>query len=160
MLATAGNGGTHEGFWKVFNARLKELTDNVLIGSTLPDADAQRVWEQLTSVGDSLTGNGANTSWLSELRNSIQYRQEHGVWFPDKLPNARREILGRIALAWVKPPDEITMATTAGRLGQFLSACTFLVALCRELLVRIDLRCSVGSSFAGFGPLQYLRVRG
>lgn len=155
-LSAVNSNGVHEGFWKVFQARLSELIAGVLSPAVLPAADAQEVWSHLSSFNATLTYSGSNLSWLSTFRNTVQYRQEKNVWFPTKLPKPQRELLSRIAQDWCKSPDEITMATNAGELGQFLSACTFLVALCRELLVRVGSRCASGKSFAEYGPLRYL----
>jgi hypothetical protein len=151
-----GQGGTHESFWKVFAGRLQQLEKDVLNGR-LAQRDAQIVSVVLGRVRGVLTQNASHVAWLTNVRNAVQYRQEHGVWFPNCGVSARdRATLGRIAASWKRDPLSIEVpARTVGILGPFLSACAFLVGLCRILSLRIG-QIGTKRSFAHYGPLRYL----
>lgn len=155
-----GQGGTHESFWKVFVARIQQLEQDVLNGR-LPTRDAQTVNLALGRVRGVLTRNASDFAWLSSVRNAVQYRQEHAVWFPKCGVSARdRASLSRIAAGWDRDPLMIYVPTnSAGILGPFLSACAFLVASCRTLVLRIA-QLGARRSFARYGPVRYLVTRG
>ncbi len=152
-------GGTHDSFWGVFIGRLKELEAGVMAGP-LPATDAQSVFVVLTRLRELLAdgqGAGGNGSWLSSVRNAVQYRHSLDVWFPAAVSTRDRKALARIARGWGGNPMQIGLATApCGELGKFLSGCTFLVALCRALLGRIGERSSSGKSFVHFGPMRFL----
>jgi hypothetical protein len=151
-----GQGGTHESFWKILVARIQQLEKDVLNGRLGP-RDAQNVNVILGRVRGVLTQNASQIAWLSNVRNAVQYRQEHGVWFPKCGVNARdRATLGRIAASWDRDPLTIDVSVkSAGVLGPFLSACAFLVASCRVLVLRIG-QLGTKRSFTYYGPLRYL----
>ena len=151
-----GQGGTHESFWKVFVARLQKLEQDVLNGR-LASRDAQAVNLTLGRVRAVLTRNASDSAWLSSVRNAVQYRHEHAVWFPRCAINARdRSTLSRIAASWARDPLAIDVqAKSVGMLGPFLSACAFIVATCRTLVMRIG-QLGTQRSFAHYGPLRYL----
>lgn len=151
-----GQGGTHEAFWKVFGARLQRLEQDVLTGALSP-LDAQNVSVVLGRVRGVLTKNASDAAWLSTVRNAVQYRQEHEVWYPKCGVSARdRATLSRIAASWDRDPLSIDVpAKSAGVLGAFLSVCAFLVASCRTLLLRIG-HLGTRRSFAHYGPLRFL----
>ena len=152
-------GGTHDRFWGVFLGRLKDLEVGVMSGP-LPSADAQSVFMALTRLRDLLSdgqGSGGNGSWLSSVRNAVQYRHSLDVWFPSSVSVRDRKSLANIAEGWGGNPMQINLETApCGDLGKFLTGCTFLVALCRALLKRIGERCSSGRSFVHFGPMRFL----
>jgi hypothetical protein len=155
-----GQGGTHETFWKIFVARIQQLERDVLNGRLAP-RDAQNVNVVLGRVRGVLTQNASQVAWLTHVRNAVQYRQEHSVWFPNCGVSARdRATLGRIAASWDRDPLTIEVpAKSAGILGPFLSACAFLVASCRTLVLRIG-QLGNRRSFTHYGPLRYLATYG
>ncbi len=150
--------GTHDGFWKVLYATMREATDSILTAGVLPTTDAQQVWGTLDSWIALCTQNGGHLAWPSELRNVLQYRQERDVWFPSALRAGDRRVLSGIAERWKSLPESINIQPNAGELGRFVSVCTFLVALCYAVIERIAGRCSFhGKSYLETGPLRYVR---
>jgi hypothetical protein len=151
-----GQGGTHELFWRVFSVRLQRLEQDVL-GGRLPQREAQSVNVMIGRVRGVLTRNASDVAWLSTVRNAVQYRQEHAVWFPNCDVSSRdRATLGRIAATWDRDPLSIDVpAKSPGVLGPFLSVCAFLVSACRALIVRIA-RIGARRSFVRSGPIRYL----
>lgn len=150
-------GGAHEAFWMVFGKKLRSVAEGVLHGR-LPTADAQLVYSKLDELLQVLDRKGG-FSWLSNIRNDVQYRMQHQSWFPERVRAQEREALCRLAGQWPRDPLKIDIsAGRLGLLGDFVGACAFLVALCRSVIDRIGERTSRGQqSFARSGPLALLR---
>jgi len=154
-------GGTHEQFWHVFNKQISQLEQKILGGTTLPPIDAQQAWACLGQFRSVITKSTASASWLSNVRNTVQYRHSHGVWFPGKLVRRDRLILSRIANRWLSDPLSIPLAANGcGELGPFIASCTFLVSFCRSLITRLAERGKRGhaESFVHYGPQRYLNM--
>lgn len=140
-------GGAHEVFWQIFDGFLSQATEEVL-GHLAPD-DARTVFAKLEALRR-IYRRGAGASWLSAIRNQIQYRHIHGVWPPLSVNRNQRAALARLAGQWTRDPMNIDIdAPVAGDLGAFVSACAFTVALCKAILSRLSERSSAGAqSFA------------
>jgi hypothetical protein len=161
QILGASLGGSHDQFWYVFGKRLATLERDVLHGP-LPQVDAQRVWDCLGRLRGLLCKNSLNGGWLSAIRNSVQYKQAMGVWFPDRLSSRDLDALSRAARHWKDDPLSIRLSSEkSNELGDFLTACTFLVSMCRVLMMRIGERGKRGRarSFADYGPLRFLNTR-
>ena len=154
-------GGSHEQFWLLFKSRLIRLEAEILAG-TLPQRDAQQVWALLGQLRDVITRGASNDSWLSLIRNNVQYKQDLKIWFPNQAPSRDRQTLSNIASGWSGDPLAIHLSSSiCGDLGSFLAATTFLVASCRVVLTRIAELGKRGRSlsFAYHGPLRYVAMQ-
>ena len=156
MKAASTAGGAHEAFWLAFGNKLKSVAEDILTGP-LPRADAQAVYVQINSMLQ-IIGRKTGYSWLSGIRNDLQYRLQHGAWFPERTRVQVRHDLGRIAGQWKRDPMTIDLTNQRwGLLGDFSLACAFIVALCLEVFVIIAARSSRGNqSFARTGPIAFL----
>lgn len=77
-----GGGGVHIQFWIGFKRFLEDLRISINASDRLKH-EKKSAQSELTSLIDGLTyANSANGSWLSEVRNSINYRFEFGSWYP------------------------------------------------------------------------------
>lgn len=156
-----GHGGTHEAFWKMFAARIHALERGILSGP-LPRPDAQQAYLALGRLRTVLTKAGADGSWLSSVRNAVQYRHAMDVWFPRcRVASGERALLSRIATTWLQDPLLVEIPTgEVGPLPAFIFACALMVSCCRALLVRLGEKGRMGreQSFAYYGPLRYLRT--
>ncbi len=151
--------GTHESFWSVFGGTMKSVTTKILSGPLL-QSDAQAVFAQLTAL-DRLIFKRGSYSWLSTLRNDLQYRHGYEVWFPMGLDKADRRMIGRLAAQWKTDPMKIDLdATRFGALGEFVVACAFIVAVCRTMVLRIAERSPQKRSFLNLGPIALLNDAG
>jgi hypothetical protein len=132
-------GGAHETFWNIFGLRMSQIGEDILKGP-LSQLESQSVFSKLYNLQNSIGSNGAPFhSWLSVMRNDIQYRHRYGVWLPCKVRRQDRERLGRLIGQWKRDPMDIDVGMSqGGPLGEFAVACAFIVALCRSLLNRID----------------------
>jgi hypothetical protein len=156
QLVAVPGAGAHEGFWNMFVTELKGIADRILQGGLLTQRDSQTVWDQLQRFLSFISSGGANATWLSAMRNSVQYRQQENVWFPSKLARAEQQALKAIASKWLCNPDKLGAYQPGTDLQRFLFSCMFTVSLCRDVLCWIDNRCGRGRSFVHFGPLRYL----
>jgi hypothetical protein len=144
----AAFGGAHEIFWAIFDNFLEKAVNDAL-KSKLTPSDAQAVFIKLDLLRGVLRSNGGGPSWLSAVRNDIQYRHGQGVWEPPIIKRTQRDQLVRLAEQWQRDPMEIDVALIARPLNRFAIGCAFIVALCRALLTRIMERTSAtGISFA------------
>ena len=110
----------------------------------------------LSSLKGQLTRSGSTKgNWLSTMRNSINYRQSHGTWFPhNKL--ADPVVLEYAARAWKSHPSPGTNAAQS-ELDCFFQASIGLVALVRELTsVAAELNSPINPIFAN-GCLKLLK---
>ncbi|MEZ5830632.1 MAG: hypothetical protein R3D05_05595 [Dongiaceae bacterium] len=155
-------GGTHEAFWQLFGAQIQTLSGEILRGPLRP-VDAQAVFSQLQLFLRIIRKSGAYAhSWLSVVRNDLQYRHRFGVWYPTSIRKREREVLARLADQWRRDPMEVDLAAPRnGDLGAFVVGCAFVLALCRSLLVRIAERSTAGSrGFMNYGPIGYFNHAG
>lgn len=83
-------GGTHESFWEIFGNLVQVVADGVLTGALLR-ADAQAVFLQLENFGE-IMRRRSGYSWLSVIRNDLQYRQQFGVWYPARIGAGDRAV--------------------------------------------------------------------
>jgi hypothetical protein len=153
-----GGGGTHEIFWKLVGGRISRLSEEVLSGP-LASNDARTVFAKLTDFMAILSRRGVRQhTWLTSIRNELQYQHKLEVWFPAGIRASEREALGRLSSQWGRDPMMVDLgAGGPGSLREFVSACVFVVALCLEMLLRILERSSVGTqSFARLGPIAFL----
>lgn len=156
---STGSGGTHEAFWSILGRRLKVLEEATLRGP-LPAGEGQAVFLSISALRAVLSRNALLDSWLSNVRNAVQYRHELGVWYPSRASRTERRILSRIAGQWLSDPCGIDLQSPrCGDLGPFLAACTFLVSWCRVALTRVGEISTGGRSFVHYGPLAYLAKR-
>ncbi len=154
-LVKAGtrNGGAHEIFWDILDEFLKRASAAAMLGHLTPD-DGKAVFLKLEAFRD-ITKRSAGASWLSAVRNEIQYRHDRGVWTPATVNRSGRATLARLSRQWARDPMKIDLELPpGGDLGRFVAACAFLVALCRSVLGRIADRSSAGNRSFARVPLQ------
>jgi len=156
VRAHSSAGGAHQIFWMLFGNYLKKAAEGAL-RSNMTRADAQAAFVQFDQLLTILS-RGAGYSWLSIVRNDLQYRLQHGVWHPERLRTPALRGLSSLAGQWKRDPMSIDFANCKfGLLGEFVCCCVFVIALCREILWRIAERSSVGArSFARTGPMVLL----
>jgi hypothetical protein len=121
------------------------------------------VFARMDALVRSIRGHGAPFhSWLSIMRNEVQYRHKFGVWFPCEIKKHDREGLGTLANQWNRDPMEVDIGGVHfGALGEFVVACAFIVSLCRALWMRVAERSArAARSIATLGPIACLKQAG
>lgn len=158
-----GSAGVHEAFWVYFKARLRLLSSDLLSSRIGTIANNQIASAKLSELSDNLSGDPATGgSWLSFMRNEVNYSQRWGTWFPYEGYRATdHDRLHDGHANWTEDPLAIDLTSYQDRdLIRFQQTCHFLVALCRVLTIDMSRRCSTGTSFQAYGPLAILNLLG
>jgi hypothetical protein len=153
-------GGAHETFWSIFGDYLQRTSTAVLQGS-MTRLDAQAVFAQITDATRLLSKSGGY-SWLSEMRNDLQYKLQHGLWYPEKMRVQSLRTLSRLALQWKGDPMRIDLRNAKlTPLSEFIACCAFIIAACRQIVWRISDRSLAGNRcFLRAGPTSILNDLG
>jgi hypothetical protein len=118
-------GGVHIQFWAGF-LKFLEVLDREISAGPLISSDRAAARAELKQLKDSLTrGNKGNGSWLSDVRNAVNYRFENGVWYPysnnsvtgdELLSVVRGRVSGAAGLMseTAKEPDCSRLASVSG----------------------------------------------
>ena len=150
----AGAGGTHEHFWDVF-AKFLDRTGRRILQGPLSQADSQAVCSQLDKIRN-IMQRGSEFSWLSLIRNDLQYKHKYGVWFPERINKKEHNLLIKCCMSWQNDPMTIVLdAPSPKNINTFAAACSFIISLCYSLLVKIGLGSS-SKNFANYGPIAFM----
>lgn len=82
MERLSNGGGTHEDMWSILLPFLKEIESAIIsnFGQQPSTLTAVEISSKLRAL---LCNQGRNNgAWPSFMRNSINYKQEHGIWYP------------------------------------------------------------------------------
>ncbi|WP_156391464.1 hypothetical protein [Acidovorax sp. Root70] len=122
---------SHRDTWATLVTVIEEL-EMSLPSTTALSSHKVEASALLSNLKGQLTRSGSTKgNWLSTMRNSINYRQSHGTWFPySKL--ADPAMLESAARAWKSHPSS-GANTVQSELDCFFQASIGLVALVREL---------------------------
>jgi hypothetical protein len=153
-----GSGGSHAALWLRTTDLLRELAQDILLHSST--STATTVAGQLSDLDRALSDAGANSkgSWLSMIRNRVNYHQSFGVWFPYSGQAIYCKGLAAKQKLWLQDPDKISISRAPDReLQRFVEASALLVSLCRSLAIDMNARCPVGNSFQHYTTLRLLR---
>jgi hypothetical protein len=155
-----GAGGSHESFWASFLLLMKETSQKILVSKIGTPANNLIASESLESLCTVLNSAGRSGAWLSQVRNSINYQQAYGCWFPyhEPIENSRYTLLR--AHKWKNDLATITPALSSGNgeLHRFQGASQYLVSLCREMAIDMSERAPRGKSFQSVGVLAMLKT--
>lgn len=123
---------SHRDTWATLLSVLESL-EAAIPSSTALSSDKIEASALLSDLKVGLTRSGSvKGNWLSVLRNSINYRHSHGVWFP-YTKAADPTLLESAARAWKIHPASRSSTTQAVDLNCFFEVSSTLVALLREL---------------------------
>jgi hypothetical protein len=123
-----GSGGSHEAFWDEFGLRVGRLGEAAL-SAPLSPFETQEVFNKLESLRKIMKQGGASSSsWLSYIRNEIQYRQQFDAWIPSSMKSGEQNSLWRLGEKWTKDPLSIELNVSDKSLHKFVSACAFIIS--------------------------------
>lgn len=75
-----GTGGAHDQFWRQFYIFLTELSEEV---AAAEETEATVVIAEISDLQYTLSAHGMTSgTWLSAVRNQINYRHQYSAWFP------------------------------------------------------------------------------
>jgi hypothetical protein len=147
-------GGVHEVFWRIFRDEMKSVSERILTSSSR-NALHQVVSIKLDELCDNLSyAHCSNGSWLSFIRNEVNYRHRYGCWFPYKDFSKENYSLHGIIESSLIDPMSINLRHPKGNdLSQFKMTCAFIISLCQTLASDMASRCTTGKSFHNYGVL-------
>lgn len=125
---------SHKDTWAVFLALIKLLDANIPSTTALSKhkVEASSLLTELqTGITQARCSQG---NWLSAMRNSINYRLTHGVWFPYSAKVARIELLDSASRNWLNTPSYCASISHQGELDSFFGITALIVSLLRELV--------------------------
>jgi hypothetical protein len=120
---------THEDTWSTLIECLNEISQNVLNVTGL-SAHKQQVSASISDLIDRLTSRGkfAKGNFLSQFRNSVNYRHEHDSWHPYGKHSIKSEKIVSLLANW-KSENDLSMPIWK----ESLEVYNFFVA-CREVI--------------------------
>lgn len=157
----ASSGGSHEEMWKQFLALILEL-EGQLILTQGQSHDALNAVQVLTELRKQLCRRGKhNGAWLSSIRNDLNYRQEHGVWYPYRLTDKAATSLIVRMQRWIpEAADGYDIGKVSDDLGCFVDSCNVMARLLTAALYDLSGRATIKrSSFVDRQPFKLLRLR-
>jgi hypothetical protein len=151
-----GEDGSHGILWFIFSQTLLKISNEIL--NTTSSTEVQSISIKLSECYANLTYNGHhNGSWLSSIRNMINYKHSHGIWFPYLNQEKYCQELLKYSDEWKKSSSTIELKKHYGKeLIRFMCTCQFIISIAREISVDMSKRCSVGKSFQLNGPIGLL----
>ena len=154
-------GGSHEEMWKLFLALVVEL-ERQLILTQGQSQDALLAVQTLTELRKQLCRRGkSNGSWLSSVRNDLNYRHEHGVWYPYRVTGkAAISLIIRMRRWLPTSADGYEIGKVNDDLGCFVDSCNVMTRLLTAALFDLSSRATKArSSFVDRQPFKLLRLR-
>lgn len=151
-------GGTHEDMWSILLEFLKEVEAAIIANMGQYPATLAAV-EVSSKLRAQLCDQGRNNgAWPSLMRNSINYKQEYGVWYPYDSAKALRDATS-ILPRW-KPTDMrgFDISTKSSELVALGEICNVLSHMLTATLKDIANRSpKPRSSFVDRGPFKLLK---
>lgn len=122
--------GAHDAFWRIFYKFLAELADEVSLKREPKDL---LVVAQINEIQRVLSSNGfSNGTWLSSVRNEINYQHMYGVWFPYGNNKKIASYIGRLS-GFNNINIRLDYDARREPLEAFCSGCSFISALNYEV---------------------------
>jgi hypothetical protein len=154
------SGGVHERFWTFFKEQIDQLSKDVLKNNLGTTFDYQRVSAKLTELVDNLSSESCSKgTWLSMIRNSVNYKHQFGSWYPYASQSPMGTVDERLTGRWNDDPMTMNLSLHGDRhIRKFQETCGFIVACCRILASDMAERCPSGRSFHTYGWLAITRL--
>ena len=154
-------GGSHRKMWERFVQLVKDV-EFQLINTQGQSQDALDAVDTLTELRKQLCRQGQKDgAWLSSVRNDLNYRQEHGVWFPYTVTEKNAIALVSRMQRWV--PNSLNgydIGLVRDDLSCFVDSCNVRTRLLTAALCDLSGRAAkTRSSFVDHKPFKLLRLR-
>jgi hypothetical protein len=153
---TVQNLGSHHFLWRMFRERLQQI----LASPTATATGYQSAILSITNLVEVLSRDGNLVGqWLSNMRNDVNYKLSHGVWYPyeGSISNKHYEsIMTQLSTECISTTG-ITLTRRTDPLIDFAPAVRFIIGLMHELLLDMRERCTMGASFLSHGAMRLLK---
>ncbi|WP_325089004.1 hypothetical protein [Burkholderia contaminans] len=122
-------GGVHKQFWAGFHEWLDRSQRDIKLGSLTAQEQKRAQAEYKLVSGALCYDSHSNGHWLSEFRNAVNYRLEHGVWHPYETTAWNMDRLVQIARDAIANPDvaRINSARALPQVERAMETCCLLV---------------------------------
>ena len=152
------DGGSHVALWKIFGEKIKHLSLDIL--TKYDSTEVQDISTKLDELITNLSYVGSNNySWLSRIRNDLNYKHLYGVWHPYKLPQKQLDEIKRNCSLWKTDVMKIELKNHVGNeMLRFSNSCLFIIGLGNIICKDMASRCSNGKSFLNSGYSQIINV--
>lgn len=149
-----GAGGSHEAVWRELHKALSEFSSLISCSNYLK-TDIVTIQDQIRKLSSLISNESRNLSWPSQMRNSIQYRQSEGVWYPYKGKNKTSQIESEISEITAGKRQVLDyLAPVSDDIIRLRHVCFALIVFARGVLV--DMAAVAGQkSFLKFGQRKF-----
>jgi hypothetical protein len=148
---------SHRDTWARFLALLEFLKKQSSNVSALSKYRIEAI-DILTSIKRGITRShcGDKGNWLSFIRNSVNYQQSHGVWFPYERKPIAPLYLGKMANEWTRKPEDLKSNLSNSDIETFFEVVLMVLSLFRELLIGCFDKVGLQNSVFTNGSLRLL----
>jgi hypothetical protein len=152
------DGGSHVALWKLFGEKLKFISTDCL--TKFDSAEVQTIVAKLDDLVNNLSYVGSsNFSWLSRVRNELNYKHSYGVWHPYTLDKNDVDYIIRSLDLWKGDIEKIELANLTGKeIIRFTNTCHFIIGLSKKISNDMTQRCSDGNSFFKSGYSKIINI--
>jgi hypothetical protein len=152
------DGGSHVALWKLFGNKLKDMSIEML--AKFSTVDVQSISNKLTDLIDNLSYVGSNNcSWLTRMRNDLNYKHLFGVWHPYTLQANQLNLIKDNLELWRSDIMKIELKNLVGKeLVRFSNSCQFIIGLSFIICNDMIERCSSGKSYLHSGFKRLINV--
>jgi hypothetical protein len=152
------DGGSHVALWKIFGEKIKFISTDCL--SKNSSTEIQVFTKQLDELINNLSYVGSkNYSWLSRIRNDLNYKHLYGVWHPYSLNKKDLDFIIRNLGAWKGDINKIELSNLTGKeVVRFSNTCQFIIGLSKKISEDMSKRCSEGNSFLHSGYTKIINI--
>lgn len=128
---------THQDVWKIFYEFINEIASEVS-KSDFRKKDREAVIQYLFKLREGLSCRGVSNAgtWLSKIRNEVNYSHSMGAWYPYKNSLTQHEEMFRLVKFWRSSPTEDLIESNINKSDHLLyvSTCVSIVSLCHSLV--------------------------
>ena len=155
--------GSHEALWRTYKDFINQIAINLPNYIPIQQQRSQIV-SQLTQLQNVLCLRGANGgNWLSQFRNSVQYRHSYGAWHPYSLDkSAPPKMISKIFSTFIQEPDIASLAVHGLKpdddVDVFYRCTMFLSSIARATAIDLATRSTNNKSVARRGAVTFLKL--
>lgn len=134
--------GSHEALWSQLNDQMNSIS-TIALRDTV-DPDAGRELALLIGSLTSLLQKKGGPTWLSQIRNRINYLHAYGTWSPyNTSTNDVARLTSRFE-KW-KTGEDLMTSVPLDELSEFVEACSFILYLCKATIKDLAYRSNANS---------------
>ena len=136
--------GSHDFFWKTFCTFLSERAE---LAVKLGAIDVNNFVAGVSELTNAISGNDYGTnSWLSLIRNQINYEHRHCTWFP--VEKSIRKSQYNVKLIYDNSSTvPLTFSSRKKPIEVFINVCNYLALLNFEISDNLAMRSNKGNAF-------------